>query len=114
MFSSILSRNREETSFQSWYNKKTGDQLTPAEQKIQKSVGIAEMIFGPIAGVVSAEATAGSSVIAGYYLMADGAYLYAEADNGRKARPLFFFANLLDPSLIDLNKTTTIPFMSPY
>lgn len=91
MFSSILSRNREETSFQSWYNKKTGDQLTPAEQKMQKSIGIAEMIFGSIAAVVS-----------------------AEADNGRKARPLFFFANLLGPSLIDLNKTTTIPFMSPY
>jgi len=113
VFSSILSRNREETSFQSWYNKKTGDQLTPAEQKMQKSIGIAEMIFGSIAAVVSAEATGGGSVILGYYVMADGAYLYAEADNKRKAWPFFFFAGLQMPSIIEVNNRQ-IPFVSPY
>ena len=111
---SVNTTHKKQSTFNSWSNKKTGDKLTAAEQKLQKSIGIGEMIFGPIAGTVSAEATGGSSVIIGYYVMADGAYLYAEADNGRKAQPLSFFATLLEPSLIELNETTTIPFMSPY
>lgn len=110
---SVKATQKKQSTFQSWYSKKTGEKLTPAEQKMQKSIGTAEMVFGPIAGVVSAEATGGGSVIFGYYVMADGAYLYAEADNKRKAWPFFFFAGLQMPSIIEVNNRQ-IPFVSPY
>lgn len=105
----VTTTHKQQSTFNSWLNKKTGEKLTAAEQKVQKSIGIGKMIFGPIAGTVSAKAIGSSSVIIGYYVMADSAYLYVEADNGRKVQPFSFFASLLAPSLIELNKTTTIP-----
>ena len=109
----VNTTQKKQSTFKSWYNKKAGDPLTPAEQKIQKAIGIGGMIVGPIIGIAAAEFTRGTSVITGYHLMADSAYVYAEADNGRKAWPFSFFVDLQMPSIIEMDNRQ-IPFMAPY
>ena len=90
-----LSVEKNQNALSSWWSKKPGERLTDSEVRVQKSIGITEMIIGPTIGTVGCVQTGGQSVLFGYYVMADGAFMVAKAEEGVKAIPGVFFLNLL-------------------
>ena len=91
-----------------WFNKKNGDPLTDYEAKIQRNIGIGEMVVGPVVGIAGCEATAGASVQAGIYLMADGAVMITNANDHIKQSPLSFWMELNNPVAGDINGTPVV------
>ena len=97
--------------FDSWNEKEPEAPLNPEESKLQTAIGIAEMTLGGIGGIAAAEATAGTSVLAGMYLMADGANLVG---NKLKVQPLAMMTTLMTPYTMAPRGDDEIPFVSPF
>ena len=103
--------NVDISPWKTWWAKPAGEPLTDAEAKIQRRIGIYEMITGPLLGAIGAESTQGKSVLPGYYLMADGAVIFADGQDKRKTIPGLFFIKFLNPIVGDVDG---IPIITDY
>ena len=103
--------NVDISPWKTWWAKPAGEPLTDAEAKIQRRIGICEMIAGPLLGAIGAESTQGKSVLPGYYLMADGAVIFADGQDKRKTIPGLFFIKFLNPIVGDVDG---IPIITDY
>jgi hypothetical protein len=94
-----------------WWNKPQGEKLTNDEAILQTAVGVSEMFIGAAGGIGSAEATSGTSVIVGLWVMADGGNLMAQSANVVKAYPGSMFMRLANPVI---ENVMNLPFAIPY
>ncbi len=78
-----------DNSFKTWMRKKSGDDLTDGEAKVQKIISSGEMFLG-FCGIFF---SGGKTVQSGAYLMADGAIVYSAGMDKKKSTPLFHLAN---------------------
>ncbi len=102
--------NTNSNVFSSWWGKADGADLTDGEAALQIAIGGVEMGVGIVGGFAAAEVTAGSSVVMGMYLAADGGWVLSEGINGKKATPGTMFMNLLLPPTIPASdKNSDIP-----
>ena len=82
-----IDTNIAESVIDSWINKPDGAVLTDAEAKVQRNIGIGEMVVGPVAGSLLSYFGPEAFTL-GMYVMADGAIIYSAANENTKRVPI--------------------------
>ena len=95
-------------AWNSWKEKPKGAILTAEESLIQEIAGGVEIVVGFLVMF----ATGGYGVQTGAFMMADGAIVFSEGQNGEKVRPFEYFTNFFVNPHIDIPESD-IDFVSP-